>query len=110
MDDIAHKTLEDRRLRMIIKQGTRLVIKSQATQQVERNFGPVAGLAANIYGAVSETADTRSWVTLPSAFYVTRRMLKPGQYKATFYNNGKLERMASISLKPGEMKLMRARP
>ena len=72
MDQIASATLEDRRLRLVAKSAARLILKGQMTQEAEKRGGPLAGLVMNIYGAVSETADTRQWGLLPGSFFVSR--------------------------------------
>jgi hypothetical protein len=40
----------------------------------------VAALAVEIAGLVTERADTRSWLTLPSRVYLARVPLPPGTY------------------------------
>jgi len=43
----------------------------------------VAGALANIFGAVTETADTRSWLTLPENVHLARLTLPPGVHELT---------------------------
>ncbi len=106
MDQIAAKTLEDRRLRMILKAGARLVIKGQLSQEAGKRYGPLAELAVNIFGAVTETADTRSWTLLPSQFYVTRTLLEPGNYNIKIFSGGKLQEIKNLAIKSGKMMFM----
>ena len=106
-DQIASETLEDRRLRLVLKQSARLVLKSQMTQEAEKQFGPLGGLIGNIFGAVTETADTRSWTLLPSAIYVTRYALKPGRHQIKIYSNGKLSQVKEVLIKAGETRFLR---
>jgi hypothetical protein len=106
-DIIARETLEDRRGRIIAKSLARLVMKSQMTQKAQKEFGALGWLAGNIYGAVTETADTRSWALLPAAVHVSRVMLKPGNYDLTIYNDGKTSRVRKVSVKAGELVLIR---
>jgi tetratricopeptide (TPR) repeat protein len=40
----------------------------------------VLGILANIFGAVTESADTRSWLTLPNVITMARLSLPPGEY------------------------------
>ena len=42
-DYIAEKTLEDRRGRMILKAGARLLLKGQMVQQTREKYGELAG-------------------------------------------------------------------
>ncbi|MBC7532982.1 MAG: hypothetical protein H7318_15515 [Oligoflexus sp.] len=104
---IAYESLEDRRLRMIAKSMARLILKSQMTQRAEKELGALGLIAGSIYGAVTETADTRGWVTLPAAIYVTRVFVKPGEYSIEISNNGRTSDIKKVHLKPGQLVLMR---
>lgn len=104
---IAYESLEDRRLRMIAKSAARLILKSQLTQKAEKNLGAIGWLAGNIYGAVTETADTRGWVTLPAAIYVTRVFVKPGSYSLEISNNGRTSDLRTIHMKARGLLLLR---
>jgi len=106
-DMIARETLEDRRGRILAKSLARLVLKSQMTQKAQKEFGPLGWLAGNIYGAVTETADTRSWVLLPAAVKVSRVQVKPGNYDLTIYNDGKTSRVRKVSIKAGDIQIIR---
>jgi hypothetical protein len=106
-DMIARETLEDRRGRIIAKSLARLVLKSQMTQKAQKEFGAIGWLAGNIYGAVTETADTRSWTLLPAAIKVTRLQVKPGNYDLTIFNDGKTSRVRKVSIKAGEVQIVR---
>lgn len=107
MDAIAHDTLENRRTRMMAKQMSRLLLKGQINYQAEKNFGPLAGLLANIVTASTETADTRSWSTLPQAFFVTRARLAPGTYDIAIKTNGRVGAVKRMAIKKGEMQILR---
>ncbi len=107
LDIIARETLEDRRGRILAKSVARLILKSQMTQRAEKELGVLGLIAGNIYGAVTETADTRSWVLLPAAIEVSRVQLKPGQYDLTIYNDGKTSRVRKLKIKPGEIEIIR---
>lgn len=108
LDAIARDTLEDRRGRMVAKQMTRLVAKAVLTDQVRQQFGPLAGLVANIGAAATETADTRSWTTLPQAFYVSRARVSPGEHDFTIKTNGKVTAVKHASMKRGQILLYRS--
>ncbi len=54
--------------------------KYLASRGAEEAGGKLAKLAANIFGAVTETADTRSWLTLPENVHLARLSLEPGVY------------------------------
>jgi hypothetical protein len=108
MDAIASDVLESRRGRMVAKQMTRLLAKGQLNYQVEKNFGPLAGLAANVFTAATETADTRSWTTLPQAFYVTRARVAPGDYQIVVKTNGRVNVTKHVAVKKGQIEMLRA--
>ncbi len=60
----------------------RAVIKDKAAGKIgEAN--PILGLITNIFGFVSERADTRSWVTLPQNIHLARIPVDPGTYDVT---------------------------
>lgn len=54
--------------------------KYLAQRGLEKSTGKVGGLLANIFGAVTEKADTRSWSTLPGRILVARLDLPPGRH------------------------------
>ena len=108
LDGIASQTLDDRRARLILKQGVRLALKSQVTQRAEKEFGSLGGLAANIYSAVTETADTRGWTLLPSAWYLTRYEVREGRHTLDIYSDGR-KQTRDIEVKPGDFLFIRAK-
>lgn len=107
MDEIARVTLDDRRGRLVAKQMARLLAKGQIAEQARQNFGPLAGLAVNIFAAVTETADTRSWTLLPEGYFITRVRLKPGTYTLELKNSGRLAEVKNIKVEPGKLVLLR---
>ena len=89
IDAIAVKDLEARIPAITARAVARAVVKAQmakaaresARQQNQNNAGAaVAALAVEIAGLVTERADTRSWLTLPSRVYLARVPLPPGTY------------------------------
>ncbi len=109
LDAIAHQSLEDKRLRYTLKAGARLLIKGQVTVQAERQFGDAGKLAGMLYSAITETADTRSWSLLPGAFNVSRAWVEPGRYQVSAKTEGDKEKAEAITLKPGEIYIIRAK-
>lgn len=107
MNAIASFTLEDKRFRMVAKQGARLAAKGVLTEYAHENFGPLGGIAANIFAVVTETADTRSWTLLPSAFFVNRIKLKPGEYKIKITNDGAMN-IVSAKIEKGKIGFLRS--
>lgn len=109
-DAIAETTLNDRKGRMLAKNAARLLAKGQLTEEAHKRYGPVAGLAANIFSAVTETADTRGWTLLPRNFYITRVRLSPGTHKIKVYNDGNLSEIETVQVKKGKMQFLRIYP
>lgn len=107
MQSIASFTLEDKRLRMIVKQGVRLLAKGQLTDYAYKQLGPLGGIAANVYSVVTETADTRSWTLLPGAYYVTRIQLKPGEHQIKIKNDGHVSKIVPVKVEKGRIKFIR---
>ncbi|TWW09227.1 hypothetical protein E3A20_16420 [Planctomyces bekefii] len=107
MDEIARTTLEDRRGRLLAKESARLLAKGQLTEQAYQNFGPLGGLAANIYSAVTETADTRSWTLLPEAYFVTRTHFAPGSHTVKSSTGGRIGKITTIQVDKGKLLLLR---
>lgn len=109
MNALAYRCLEDRRGRLILKGIARLLLKGQLTYQAQKNFGILGGIAANIAGVVTETADTRSWSLLPQAFYVNRVRVSPGKHSVEFKTAGRITNVQNVNLKAGEIQLFRSK-
>lgn len=62
-----------------VKTFARALAKYGATRGA-RKEGKAAGLFANLLGAATETADTRSWLTLPNQIAMARLRLPPGEH------------------------------
>jgi hypothetical protein len=86
---IALKDLETKMPAITARALARVVVKAQmakaarenARQQNQNNAGAaVAAMAVEIAGLVTERADTRSWLTLPSRIHLARLPLPPGTY------------------------------
>jgi hypothetical protein len=103
MDAVATVGLEDRKLRMVAKNAARLLAKGQITEQAYKNFGLAGGIAANVFSAVSETADTRSWTLLPESYNVSRVRLKPGSHTVRIKTNGRQTRIEKVEVKKGQI-------
>lgn len=91
IDAIAVKDLESRMPAITARAVGRAVVKAELARAARENarqqnqngsaaVAAVAGLAVEIVGVVTERADTRSWLTLPSRIYLARLPLSPGTY------------------------------
>ncbi len=74
-DEIAFKTLDDRKLREIGKTAIRIATK-KATEYTVKNQNEGLGTVLGIINAFTESADTRNWQSLPSKIYYSRIPLK----------------------------------
>ncbi len=79
---IAHRTLEMRLPALTAKAIARAVVKYNLTRQAQHNQGDLAGFITNVAGALTEIADTRSWITLPQTIYIARVPIAAGNHHA----------------------------
>ena len=110
---LARQSLEARRAKDIIKMTARIIAKDQAARATGRALGPLAGLAASVVGAVTETADTRSWTSLPDEIQVFRtwvdvQALGPQANVSIEPDYGK-PKLTKIKLAPGQKIFVRHR-
>jgi hypothetical protein len=85
VDGVAKKTLDEELPAIKARALARAVAKSAMVRETRRrnddnNNGQLLGLLMNIATVATERADTRSWVTLPSEFYLASMSLPPGRY------------------------------
>ncbi|MBT4838705.1 MAG: hypothetical protein HON94_15320 [Methylococcales bacterium] len=74
---LAAKSLQEKRLSMIIRQIGRAVTKHQITKNSEQHAGAIGGFISTVYNIISERADLRSWLTLPSTTQIIRTFIEP---------------------------------
>jgi hypothetical protein len=65
--------------KILLKTLARALTKYLAKQKAD-NVSWATGALANLFGAATETADTRSWLTLPNLITMARLRLPPGTY------------------------------
>lgn len=86
----------------------RALTKYLATRGAEKAGGKGLGVIANILGAATEQADTRSWLTLPGQLRVLRFHLPPGAHDVRLELLDAEGRVAAeqvltgLAVKPGE--------
>lgn len=114
---IARKNLEDHAGRDIARAVARLSVKaglSQAGEQLveeltEEGSGAaqLTGFLLSLFGAATEQADLRAWLTLPARIYVARLSLPAGENPVEVTVNGRtVYREESLILEPGEIRLL----
>ncbi|HSG05204.1 MAG TPA: hypothetical protein VLB09_02280, partial [Nitrospiria bacterium] len=109
---IARKNLEDRVGRIQAKAIARAVAKYQMTRLAAVKTGSIGQIGANIFSAVTEKSDTRSWRTLPAEIRLSRVTVEPGLYDVAveYYDStqGFIARRTfpGIRLEPGDKKFV----
>ncbi|RKX36725.1 MAG: hypothetical protein DRP64_18210 [Verrucomicrobia bacterium] len=104
----ARITFEAEKPSIFFKTILRGLTKYLASRGAGEAGGDWAKLAANIFGAVTESADTRSWLTLPEHVNLARLSLPPGVYDLQVEllgHDGRVlqtETIAAVEVKPGD--------
>ena len=75
---IARHTLEVKMPAITARAIARMALKDRLAKETEKKSGQLAGLVANLTAVMTETADTRSWLTLPDEIYLARLRLPEG--------------------------------
>ncbi|HPF71770.1 MAG TPA: hypothetical protein PLQ13_13930, partial [Candidatus Krumholzibacteria bacterium] len=82
--------------------------KYLASRGVKKEGGELAGWLATIAGAVTESADTRSWMTLPADVHLVRLTLPAGTYDLKVAMTGRDGRpmgeqtIPAVEVRPGD--------
>jgi hypothetical protein len=77
---LVERVFEGREFAVLAKTFARALLKYVAHHEAEENLGVWAGILANIAGAATEKADTRSWLLLPAQVQIARIHLPAGEY------------------------------
>ncbi|MDX1443863.1 MAG: hypothetical protein R3270_08850 [Gammaproteobacteria bacterium] len=104
---VAERTLDDEMPGLLAKAIARNVAKNAAANEIgEQNA--ILGLFANLASAASESADVRSWSTLPSRIQVARMVVPAGDHSdmyIEYYNAGSgfigRETLGSVKVRAG---------
>ncbi|MBF0161775.1 MAG: hypothetical protein HQL88_05755 [Magnetococcales bacterium] len=80
VDAMARRTLKDDLPGILLRSTLRAVTKGVAQQQANQRGNQLVGLAVMLGGLITESADERSWRTLPATIHLGRISLKPGAY------------------------------
>ncbi|QKT04479.1 hypothetical protein HUS23_12005 [Ectothiorhodospiraceae bacterium 2226] len=79
LDALSRRVLDDQMGAIMARAVARAVIKTQAVRQAA-DRDPALGLLTNVATAMTERADTRSWLTLPAQLHVARLHVPPGAH------------------------------
>ncbi|MDX8386938.1 MAG: hypothetical protein R8M46_00185 [Ghiorsea sp.] len=88
-DHEARKSLARATPAMTARLLARAIVKKTAAKTAEKSNGNLAGLLVDVAGMVTETADTRSWLTLPKNIHFARLPIQAGTYPAKLTLLGK---------------------
>ncbi len=88
VEEVARRNLRDRigwiTTKAIARAAGKTILIDAAAEAVEEEHGQLAGLAVGLFGSVlnlvSESADLRSWLTLPRDIQVLRVEVEPGPH------------------------------
>ncbi|MDD2364572.1 MAG: hypothetical protein PHN84_00265 [Desulfuromonadaceae bacterium] len=78
---LAVKALEEKIPMIAVRQIIRAVAKGVTSAEAKKRAGDLGELAAILWNIVSESADLRSWLTLPSNAQILRTNLPTGSYR-----------------------------
>ncbi|MBF0402245.1 MAG: hypothetical protein HQL90_15950 [Magnetococcales bacterium] len=84
VDAMARRTLRDDLPGIVLRSTLRAASRGIAQGQANRKGNELVGLAVMLTGLVLESADERSWRTLPATIFLGRTALKPGRYTLSF--------------------------
>ena len=79
LDPLAHMAFQEKEGRILIRAIVRNLAKYAAKKGADKKDEGL-GLLVNIFNVATETADTRSWSTLPEKILMTRLVLPEGVY------------------------------
>ena len=77
VDAIARQSLLEKQDSILLRTTARALFKWIATQKAE-DKSEFLGILVNLFGAGTEAADTRSWVSLPQKIWMARAEVPPG--------------------------------
>ena len=85
---LAAKALTEQLPGMMVRQILRVAAKQEMTKKSSDAFGVFGAFATNVFTLITESADLRSWLTLPSEAQILRTWLAPGRYTLELRNRG----------------------
>ena len=110
VSDVALENMEDRLLWTLTKSVARGVLKRELTKKAEKEYGFAGRLAGDLFAAISERADLRSWQTLPDSWQACRLFVPAGVHTYTLEALGGQSRpLGTFGLEAGETMVVLAR-
>ncbi len=77
---LAVQSLRERSGALMIRQIMRLAVKINLSARAQQQAGNVGVVLSDIYNAISEQADLRTWLSLPHSVQLASIALKPGSH------------------------------
>ena len=94
VNQVAQEQLDANMPMILTRALLRRAIKGWLAAEVESRYGKLAGLATSAALTVIEQPDTRSWLTLPAQFQVSRMVLPEGRH--TLHFSGAADRAVNV--------------
>lgn len=83
LDAMAARALQEQYPFILIRQGIRLTAKHNANRWAERKGGDLGAITMEVFNALTEQADKRSWLTLPRQAQAWAGFIDAGEYKVS---------------------------
>lgn len=115
VEAIAVKNFDERMTLIFLKTTIRGITKYLAYKTAKDKKGEGAGLLVNVFNIITESADTRSWLSLPNNFQMIKTSLSPGKHclQLNFYNDKgnllKSTRIDDVEIKSGDFTFLNYR-
>jgi hypothetical protein len=104
---------------MLVKSVARAAVKYAIVQAIEdgarkedETLGDVAAVVGNVFAALTERADTRSWTMLPAQIQIVRLQLPPGRHEVRVAAEGRKRGtldLGELEVRPGRVTVVSAR-
>lgn len=102
---LAVKNLKDNYTQIAVRQTLRAITKYNTQKQAAEQGGLLLGFATQVFNLISEQADQRSWLTLPSTADIIRADI-PSNTKQLTVRIGSIERQIDVDLRAGKSHLL----
>ena len=114
LDPLAIKALGEQLPIIFIRQMARILSKTALSKKVQKDSHALAFLATSLYNILSENADLRNWLLLPSTIQILRRRVAAGNHKFSWQLqtfSGKMQdiQKTSVTLQEGDICLVNLR-
>ncbi len=105
IEQLVRDNLAARMPAITLRTVARAVVKKQTADKARKD-NALAGFLADITAIVTESADTRSWNTLPASIQIARFAVPPGEHQLQVYNShaylGRTDFQRQFTLAAGE--------